>query len=275
MDRPDVHIPPADRLALDALSLLSNKWDPVVIAVLLESGPLRFNELETAIPEISPNMLTKTLESLSDHELVDRRVVTDSPLTVSYELTDAGHDLQPVFDSLTAWGTEHIDAVRPTVVLGDRDRRLLELYGEWLDDQFAVITASGHTQLQQHLTEAPDVVLFDLELWDDEPETFSRRCPGTTRRIGLSSARPDPSLCAWPCDAFLRKPLRRDDLIAAVDRQVERLGQPDKPREREALESTLSLLESTYSKPVLERDDQVTQLYERLSSLEADPLRET
>ncbi|NGM70518.1 helix-turn-helix transcriptional regulator [Natronolimnobius sp. AArcel1] len=274
MDRPDVFLPPDDRLALDALSLLSNKWEPVVIAVLLESGPLRFSELEAAIPDISPNMLTKTLESLSEHDLIDRSVVTDSPLTVSYELTDAGRDLQPVFDSLIAWGSDHIGSVRPTVILGDRDRRLLELYGAWLDNEFDSQTVSDQAQLQRRFAETPDVVVFDIDLWDDDPPTFSRRCPGTTRRIGLVGDRPAPSLCAWPCDTFLRKPLRKDELIAAVDRQVERLGQPEPTREREAIESTLSLLEGTYSKQLLETDEHVAPLYDRLSSLD-DSLRET
>ncbi len=109
MGRNDILIPPDNRIALDALSLLSNKWEPVVVVVLLESGPLRFSELERAIPDISSNMLTETLTSLSEHGLVDRSVVSESPLTVTYELTDAGSALEPVFDSLATWGNEYID----------------------------------------------------------------------------------------------------------------------------------------------------------------------
>ncbi|MEY7849036.1 winged helix-turn-helix transcriptional regulator [Natrarchaeobius sp. A-rgal3] len=275
MDQPVVPVPPDDRVALESLSLLSNKWEPVVIVILLESGSLRFGELERTIPDISSNMLSKTLESLSEHGLVDRRVLSESPLSVTYELTDAGEELRPVFDSLATWGDEHIDSVCPTVVLGDRDRRLAELYGNWLQDRFDTISVSDQEQLRRTLAETPDVVVFDMDLWAGEPAALETQCPDVTRRVALVGDRPTASLCAWPCDEILRKPLVEDELITAVARQVERLGQPEAVRERESIESKLSLLESIHSKPILEADERVERLYDRLIALETEVVRET
>lgn len=274
MDKDDVLVPPDNRAALDTLSLLSNKWDPVVLIVLLESEPLRFSELEKTVPGISPNMLTQTLASLSEHGLIDRSVVSESPLRVTYELTDAGRELQPVFDSLATWGNEHIDSIQPTVVLGDHDRRLVDLYSGWLRDRFEVIEASNQEQLQQRLHEKPDIVVFDTNLWTAEPAQFDDHCPEATRRVALVSDRPEPSLCAWPVDDILRKLLSKDRLITAVVRQVERVGQKSDVREREAIESKLSLLESEYSPPILEDDSRVKTLYERRSKLENKGVRE-
>ncbi|RQG97247.1 winged helix-turn-helix transcriptional regulator [Natrarchaeobius chitinivorans] len=275
MDKDDVLVPPDTRAALDALSLLSKKWDPVVLVVLLESGPLRFSELERTIPGISPNMLTQTLESLSEHGLVGRSVLSESPLRVTYELTDAGYEMQPVFDSLSLWGNEHIDSVQPTVVLADRDRRLVDLYSGWLRDRFEVIEVRDREQLQRRLHENPDVVVFDTDLWADEPAIFDEHCPGPTRRIALVSDRPEPSLCDWPVDDILRKLLSKDVLITAVVRQVERIGQTPADRDREAIESKLSLLESEHSKLILEDDPRVENAHARLRELESKSVRES
>ncbi len=268
MDRAEVFIPPNIRGALDALSLLSNKWEPVVVSVLLESGSLRFSELENNIPDISPNMLTKTLESLSEHGLVTRCVISESPLTVTYELTDAGRELRPVFDSLATWADEHIDSVQPTVVLGDRDHRLVELYRSWLCDRFDVIAVHGQESLWSNLAETPDVAIFDIDLWGDDPATLSAHRFNMTRRIALVGDRPDPSLCTWPCDDVLRKPLVKSELVTAVTRQLDRFGQPEPERERDGIEARLTLLESIYSRPFLQRDKSVSKLYESVGSIE-------
>jgi len=263
MGRNDILVPPDNRIALDGLSLLSNKWGPVVVVVLLESGPLRFSELERAIPDISSNMLTETLTSLSEHGLVHRSVVSESPLTVTYELTDAGRALEPVFDSLATWGNEYIDSVQATVVLGDGDRRLVELYGGWLRDRFTVVTAPGRASLQDVLVEAPDVVVFDIDLWGDDPSVFAEYCPDLTRRVALVGDRPDLSLCAWPCDDVLRKPLVEADLMNAVSSQVEQLGQSETERERDSIEAKLSMLESVYPKSRLMSHPATANLYRR------------
>ncbi|MCW8173401.1 hypothetical protein D8S78_21845 [Natrialba swarupiae] len=96
--------------------------------------------------------------------------------------------------------------MQPTVVLGDRDRRLADLYGSWLQDRFDTVTVSDQEQLRRTLAETPDVVVFDMDLWADDPATLETQCPDVTRCIALVGDRPDPSLCAWPCDDILRKP---------------------------------------------------------------------
>ncbi|SNR44246.1 winged helix-turn-helix transcriptional regulator [Halorubrum vacuolatum] len=268
MDDTPAAIPPSSRAALDALSMLSNKWEPVVVVVLLEGGSLRFSELEGRIPGIAPNMLTKTFRSLAADGLVTRRVISESPRTVTYELTDAGWALQPVFDSLRTWADEHIDAVRPTILLGDGDRRLVELYRGWLAARFDVVTVTDRKQLQHGLADMPDIAIFDIELCDDEPRTLITHCPTTTRRIALVGDRPAPSFGTWPCDDVLRKPLVKSELLTAVTRQLERFGQAESAREREGIEARLALLESVYPKPVLEQDVTVAKLYDKLASFE-------
>jgi DNA-binding HxlR family transcriptional regulator len=47
----------------DAIELLANKWRITVIHILRD-GPLRTNEIQSAISEVSPKVLTQTLRGI-------------------------------------------------------------------------------------------------------------------------------------------------------------------------------------------------------------------
>jgi len=59
--------------------------------------------LLAAIPGISDSLLTKRLRELEAARLVERRVLTGSPVRVEYELTAAGRDLERVLRAVAAW----------------------------------------------------------------------------------------------------------------------------------------------------------------------------
>jgi DNA-binding HxlR family transcriptional regulator len=69
----------------------------VLIIVLVELGPRRFNDLKRSIPGISQRMLALTLRNLERDGLVKRTVTPSIPPFVSYDLTPLGHSLaEPV-----------------------------------------------------------------------------------------------------------------------------------------------------------------------------------
>lgn len=271
MDTRSVVVPPSDRLALDVLELFSRKWEPAILLVLFHRGPLRFNELESALPNISGNMLTTSLRSLSDNELVTRQTISESPRHVKYGLTDAGKQLQPVFSELSRWGESNLEAPTPTVVIADRDHRLTELYSEWLADKFEVLTVSTADQLRERLVDAPEIAIIDMQLWGKHSlDEFEAYCPSPTRRMLLVGRRPELSLAAWNCDRVLRKPIRKSELLTAVEIQLERMGQPNQEREQQRIDSKLSVLEAVYPTPKLESDNVTAHLYQRREALSAE-----
>ena len=98
-----------DRVA-DILRRVGDKWS-VLVVVLLELGPRRFNDLKRSIPGVSQRMLTLTLRNLERDGFVERTVTRCIPPHVSYGLTDLGQSLSVPVRALCAWSEANIDAI--------------------------------------------------------------------------------------------------------------------------------------------------------------------
>ena len=90
----------------DTLYVVGGKWKLPIISAL-RSGPLRFNELQGAIGDITPKILSKELKELELNEFVNRTVYATSPVTVEYELTEYSRTLNKVVLALGEWGSQH------------------------------------------------------------------------------------------------------------------------------------------------------------------------
>ncbi|MWC26819.1 transcriptional regulator [Paenibacillus sp. MMS18-CY102] len=86
-----------------AAELLGKKWTGLIIRVLL-GGPKRFKEIKEQIPEMSDKMLTDRMKELEATTIVKRTVYPEMPVRIEYELTERGHDLEPVISSIQNWG---------------------------------------------------------------------------------------------------------------------------------------------------------------------------
>ncbi len=98
----------------DAIDLLSNKWRITVIHILRE-GPLRTNEIQSAMAEVSPKVLTQTLRGMERDGLIDRDIFNVVPPRVEYRLTPMGKSLIRPLEELCHWAKGHIgqrDAAR-------------------------------------------------------------------------------------------------------------------------------------------------------------------
>jgi DNA-binding HxlR family transcriptional regulator len=90
----------------DALYVLSGKWKlPLIVA--LSNGPLRFKDLQRALGEITPKILSKELKEMELNEFVKRNVYSSTPVTVTYEATPYSRSLDKVLNELREWGTQH------------------------------------------------------------------------------------------------------------------------------------------------------------------------
>lgn len=95
----------------NVVSRFGNKWALLIIFILNENTPSRFNQLGKLIPDISTKMLASTLHILEADGLVKRTVFPEVPIRVEYELTDVGRSLVPIILSLTEWAQHNMKSI--------------------------------------------------------------------------------------------------------------------------------------------------------------------
>ena len=88
----------------DVLDRIGDAWSVLVILLLGEHGPYRFNALKRAIGDISQRMLAVTLRHLERDGLISRTVFPTNPPQVEYALTDLGRELQPLIAAIVDVG---------------------------------------------------------------------------------------------------------------------------------------------------------------------------
>jgi len=86
--------------------IIGGKWKPLII-FYLESGTLRFGQLQKLIPGMTKKMLTQHLRELERDGIINRKVYAVVPPKVEYSLTKHGCSLKPILKQMSAWGTKH------------------------------------------------------------------------------------------------------------------------------------------------------------------------
>lgn len=256
------------------LSVLSKKWTPAIVLALHEEGPLGFSGLQSAVSGVSAKVLTQSLETLVEVDVVDRTVVNESPLRVEYALTDAGRDLESVFDSLADWGDHHLGEEAPVIVVADEDRRLTGLFQRWFEPTFAVHRAHDRTELLDAIEPETAVVVYDAHLPGSEHvdvPTLVGSVTETCRLVALLTGRIDLELLDHDCDAVIRKPAGKDAVREGIRTQVGRYGEEPTEREYHALVEKREALTATVSAAVLAESERFADLEVRIETL-ADEL---
>ncbi|MDE5995202.1 MAG: helix-turn-helix transcriptional regulator [Oscillospiraceae bacterium] len=88
------------------VGLIGNKWKLLIIRNLL-MRPWRFNELQKNLDGISQKVLTDSLRSMEADGIITRTVYPEVPPRVEYALSELGQSLQPILDSMKAWGENY------------------------------------------------------------------------------------------------------------------------------------------------------------------------
>ena len=90
-----------------SLELLGERWTLLVIRDLL-SGSRRFQDLQSSLEGIAPNVLSERLKILEEHGIVAREFYSEHPPRAAYALTPRGRDLGMVVGALAVWGARHV-----------------------------------------------------------------------------------------------------------------------------------------------------------------------
>lgn len=95
----------------NVIARFGNKWGLLVILVISENEPIRYNELGRKIPDISSRLLANTLRTLEADGLVNREYFPEVPPRVEYSLTETGRSLVPIILKLTEWANENMKSI--------------------------------------------------------------------------------------------------------------------------------------------------------------------
>ena len=95
-----------------ALDLVGERWALLVVRELLE-GPRRFTDLAKGLHGIRTNILSSRLKELERAGVVQRRTLPPPAASKVYELTEYGHELEPIVLGLGRWGAKTIGPPRP------------------------------------------------------------------------------------------------------------------------------------------------------------------
>lgn len=86
-----------------ALDIIGDKWTALIIRELYEKGQ-RFNQLQTALPGISPRTLSQRLDKMEATDVITK---TETPNRSEYILTPKGHDFAGILQQMADWGEKY------------------------------------------------------------------------------------------------------------------------------------------------------------------------
>jgi DNA-binding HxlR family transcriptional regulator len=90
-----------------AIELVGKRWSGTILRALLDR-PLRFSEISARVRDISDRSLSLRLKELEAEQLVMRRVEPTQPVTVTYELTTKGRDLEAAIGAVERWAHDWV-----------------------------------------------------------------------------------------------------------------------------------------------------------------------
>lgn len=88
------------------MRLIGGKWKGSILWHLKDE-PVRFNDLTRMLGGASKKMVDQRLKELEAQKMIERKVINDRPVAVTYELTEFGRTTLGVLEMLKDWSEEH------------------------------------------------------------------------------------------------------------------------------------------------------------------------
>ena len=96
----------------NVLARIGDRWSILILLTLEPANkPMRFKQIEQAIPDISQKMLTQTLRNLEADGFVTRHAYAEVPPRVEYELTERARTLTPLLNDLVTWAASNLSGI--------------------------------------------------------------------------------------------------------------------------------------------------------------------
>jgi DNA-binding HxlR family transcriptional regulator len=98
--------------------IIGKKWTVLIVREMLR-GTKQFNRFLENIEGITPKVLTERLRELQKLGIVKRRIVSEYPIRVEYEMTDLGKEFEPVLLAAASFSMRNL----PKIVFKDGKTR--------------------------------------------------------------------------------------------------------------------------------------------------------
>ena len=131
-----------------------------------------------------------------------------------------------------------------TILIADDEPGVVELYGVWVQGEHEVRAASSGPEALELLDETVDIAFLDRRMPTVDGEEITAEI--RERKIGcavvlMTGVEPDFGLVDVDFDAYLRKPVRRDEFEATVQTPRHRPVDGEQPRRYQAPVATPGL----------------------------------
>lgn len=89
------------------LEYIGKKWVLIIIRDLF-LGKKRFNEFLEANPQLSNKVLSQKLKELEGHGLIEKRIISKTPIVAEYYLTKRGTALNKILFEIAMYGVTNL-----------------------------------------------------------------------------------------------------------------------------------------------------------------------
>ncbi|MFQ3320064.1 MAG: two-component system response regulator AdeR [Natronomonas sp.] len=162
---------------------------------------------------------------------------------------------------------------RPTVLVVEDERALIELYVRWLEGEYDIRTAQGGEEALEQVDEEVDVVLLDRLMpgmsGDEVLAELQGRSPDCKVAM-VTAVEPDFDVIEMGFDNYLTKPVEREELLETVQRLLARTEFADLEQELYALAAKQAALRSSKPAEELEESEEFAELEARISELRSE-----
>lgn len=147
---------------------------------------------------------------------------------------------------------------------------LRELYATWLSPDYDVVSAETLADARRALDDTVDIVLLDRKLPDGRGEELLVDAKDRPCRVGmLTGVEPDFDIIDMGFDAYLVKPVDREDVLDAVAHLLDLRRYEDDVTEYFRVASKKAALETAKPPVELEASEEYQRLCERFEGLAA------
>ena len=91
-----------------AMDVIGGKYKAQIVYELI-GRTCRYNEIQKAIPQATPRMMSKQLKELEEDGVINRVLYPVVPPKTEYSLTEFGETLVPIVKSLCSWGEHYFE----------------------------------------------------------------------------------------------------------------------------------------------------------------------
>jgi DNA-binding HxlR family transcriptional regulator len=94
--------------------IIGKKWTILIIREMLR-GTTQFNRFLENVEGITPKVLTERLRELQRFGIIRRKIVSEYPIRIEYEMTDLGREFEPVLLTAASFSMRNM----PKIVFKD------------------------------------------------------------------------------------------------------------------------------------------------------------